>query len=149
MKAIFSGFIVLSLIGLIGCTSSSDKVGGPGATNTTDKSPPLGGPKEGTFHLNPPRVADSIKQSASDVVTISIDRGKNFDEDVALAFEDVPDHVTLDPKISSIKKGEKEAKVTVKVGEKAGLGKHDIKVIGKPTKGDTAETHFTINVKEK
>ena len=121
----------------------------PRRTSSTDKTPPLTGAKEGTFILKPPTLSDSIKQGASDVVTISIDRGKNFDEDVALAFTDVPDHVTIEPKVTTIKKGEKDAKVTVKVGEKAGLGKHDIKVTGKALKGETAETHFTIDVKEK
>jgi hypothetical protein len=146
MKAIFSGIIALSLIGLIGCTGSTEKAGGSGST---DKTPSYTGAKEGQFQLKPPVFADSVKQGASDVVTIGIDRGKNFDEDVTLSFEGVPDHVTLDPKSPTIKKGDKEAKVTVKVDEKAGLGKHDIKVIGTPTKGDKAEKSFTINVKEK
>jgi hypothetical protein len=152
MKALCTVFVILSSIALVGCsgsTSDKDKVGGPGASQSSDKTPSLTGPKEGEFALKPPLLSESVKQGASDVVTIGISRGKNFDENVALAFTDVPSDVTIEPKVTAIKKDEKEAKVTVKVGDKAPLGKHDIKVTGKALKGEAAETHFTLNVKEK
>ena len=89
------------------------------------------------------------KQGESKVVDIGIKRGKNFDEDVALSFSNVPKDVTTDPTAPIIKKGEENAKVTVKVGENAGLGDHEITVTGKPTKGESASKDFKITVEAK
>jgi uncharacterized membrane protein len=154
MKGLFTGLVMLSLTAFVGCSSSnsgtSNKVGGPGATQEgTDRKGSILGPKEGEFSLSPPTFAKKIKQGASDVVTIEIKRGKNFDEDVALSFDGVPDHVSLDPKLAAIKKGEENAKITVKVGEGAGLGDHTITVTGKPTKGEPASAKFTLTVEAK
>ncbi|HKI34686.1 MAG TPA: hypothetical protein VKA46_22710 [Gemmataceae bacterium] len=153
MKWFCAGFVTLSLAVLVGCSgdhsASSNKVGGPGATVSSDRGEPLFGPKEGEFSLHTPTFAAKIKQGASDVVTIGIKRGKNFDEDVALSFSKVPDHVTLDPKNPVIKKGDTEAKVTVKVGEEAGLGDHEITLRGQPTKGPEVGGTFKITVEKK
>jgi len=155
MKTILTGLAALSLAALIGCSGDhsgsgvSNKVGGPGATVSSDRGGSILGPKEGQFELSVPKLSTHIKQGASDVVTISINRGKNFDEDVALTFSDVPDKVTLDPKAPTIKKGDENVKVTVKVADDAGLGDHDIKVTGKPTQGPEAAKTFKITVEKK
>ncbi len=156
MKTLCTGLVTLALAALVGCTGSdggtgpgSAKVGGPGATHSTDKSAPITGAKEGQFELSTPTLSTKIKQGASDVVTIGIKRGTNFDEDVALTFEKVPDHVTLDPKAPVIKKGDKDVKVTVKVGDDASPTDHEITVIGTPTKGDKASAKFKITVEKK
>jgi hypothetical protein len=154
MKTIFAGLLTLSLAALVGCSGdhnsgATNKVGGLGATGSTDRSGSILGLKEGEFSLSPPLFSKKIKQGASDHVTIEIKRGKNFDEDVALSFSGVPEHVTLDPKAPTIKKGEENAKVTVKVGDDAGLGDHEIKVTGKPTKGPEAANTFKITVEKK
>ncbi|HEX5271044.1 MAG TPA: hypothetical protein VFW33_11170 [Gemmataceae bacterium] len=155
MKTFCTGLVLLALAALVGCTGSdgsgsgSAKVGGPGATVSSDRGGSLLGPKEGEFKLDPPKLSTTIKQGASDVITIGISRGKNFDEDVALSFEKVPDHVTLDPKAPVIKKGDKDAKVTVKVADDAGLGDHEITVVGKPTKGPEATNTFKIKIDKK
>jgi hypothetical protein len=39
--------------------------------------------------------------------------------------------------------------VTVKVGDEAGLGDHEIKVTGKPTKGPEASHSFKVTVEKK
>ena len=144
---------MLALGALAGCSGDNsgtgNKVGGPGATVSSDRSAPLLGPKEGEFSLSLPLLSTKIKQGASDVVTIGIKRGKNFDEDVTLSFDKVPEHVTLDPKSPTIKKGDKDVKVTVKVGDDAGLGDHEIAVTGKPTKGPEVNDKVKITVEKK
>jgi uncharacterized membrane protein len=145
---------MLALGALLGCSgdqsgAGSARVGGPGATASSDRSAPLLGPKEGEFTLHTPTFSTKVKQGASDVATISIKRGKNFDEDVALSFDKVPDHVTLDPKAPTIKKGENDVKVTIKVGEEAGLGDHDITVTGKPSKGPGVNEKLKLTVEKK
>lgn len=153
MRTFCTGLVLLALGAMVGCSGSSTgtggHVGGPGATNSTDRSAPLLGPKEGQFELSPPTFSKKIKQGASEPVTIGIKRGKNFDEDVALSFDKVPDHVTLDPAAPTIKKGEKDVKVTVKVGETAGLGEHDIMVTGKPAKGPSVTEKLKITIEKK
>ena len=47
------------------------------------------------FSLSVPRLSTSIKQGESKVVSIGIDRVKNFDQEVALSFGDLPRGVTL------------------------------------------------------
>jgi uncharacterized membrane protein len=145
---------MLALAALVGCSgdqsgAGSARVGGPGATVSSDRSGSILGPKEGEFSISPPKLSTKIKQGASDVATISISRGKNFDEDVAISFDKVPDHVTLDPKAPTIKKGDKDVKVTIKVGEDAGLGDHEIAVTGKPSKGPAVNEMFKITVEKK
>jgi hypothetical protein len=156
MKTFCTGLVLLALAGLIGCSgehsgAGSAKVGGPGATASSDRSGSIFGPKEGEFSLHPDKriLSTKVKQGASEVVTIDITRGKNFDEDVALSFSGVPDKVTLDPKETVIKKGQENAKVTVKAGDDAGLGDHEITVTGKPTKGEKTSTSFKITVEKK
>jgi uncharacterized membrane protein len=146
---------MLALGALVGCSgdqsgAGSAKVGGPGATASSDRSGSILGPKEGEFKLKVPLLLSTkVKQGASEVLTIGIDRGKNFDEDVALSFDKVPDKVTLDPKDPVIKKGDKEVKVTIKAAEDAGLGDHEITVKGKPTKGEPVADKFKLTVEKK
>jgi uncharacterized membrane protein len=145
---------MLALGALVGCSGDqsgggSARVGGPGATVSSDRSAPLLGPKEGEFSLHTPLLSTRVKQGASDIVTISVKRGKNFDEDVALSFDKVPDHVTLDPKAPTIKKGDNDVKVTIKAGEDAGLGDHEITVTGKPTKGPGVNEKLKLTIEKK
>jgi hypothetical protein len=148
---------MLALAAFVGCSGDHStgpgtaKVGGPGATASTDRAGSLLGPKEGEFSLHPDKrfLSTKVKQGASEVVTIDISRGKNFDEEVTLSFSGLPDHVTVDPKEPVIKQGGDNAKVTFKVGDDASPTDHTITVTGKPTKGEKATTTFTLTVQKK
>jgi hypothetical protein len=157
MKALYTGFVTLALAALVGCTGSNTGTtekhpGGPGAgTNPTERGP-LVGEGEGQFELKPPILATHIKQGEQKVVKISIDRGKNFDEDVTLKFEgspDMPKGLTFDPASPVIKHSDKEADVTVKAADDAAVGDFKIKVIGKPTKGKEAAHTFELKIDKK
>jgi hypothetical protein len=142
MKRIACILVVLSLATLSGCSKGTS--GGPGSD---DKKAAVG-EKENRFSLSVPTLF-KITQGESKATSIGIRRGKNFDQDVALKFEDLPKGVTTDPASLTIKHGDEEAKFTVKASDDAAVGDFVIKVTGHPTKGDVAANEFKITVAKK
>lgn len=148
MKKIYVSLVAASLAAFVGCETKSTS-GGPGATNRgTDRSTAIG-QGENSFSLSTPTLATKLKQSESQVADISIKRGKNFDQDVTLKFEDVPKGVTIEPASPVIKHGEKEVKVTVKAAEDATLGDSTVKVIGHPKEGPDAVSQMKLTITKK
>jgi uncharacterized membrane protein len=144
--------ISLTLVGLLaitGCPAKSEKVGGPGATDPANRDKKTPGTPEQAFTLDVPNLATDIKQGESKVVTISINRGKNFDQDVTLSFENTPKGLSVDPARPVLKKGEKEVTFTIKAADDAALGTHVIKVAGTPTTGPAANNEFKVSVEKK
>lgn len=146
MKRSFTGLLVAALVAAAGC--SQGKPGGPGAADPSAKKPLFGQAKE-TFTLSVPTLSTTLKQGDTHESSIGIKRGKNFDEDVTLAFADVPEGVTLEPTSPVIKGGDTEAKVTFKAGEDAPLGDFKVKVTGHPTNGADASNEFKLTVAHK
>ena len=98
-----------------------------------------------SFTLSAPR-STSLKQGETKTVSISIKRDKNFDQDVALKFGELPKGVTLEPNVPVIKHGDEEAEVTFTGADDASLGNFDIKVTGHPVKGADASNDFKLVV---
>ena len=121
----------------------------PSTPTTTTAQKPVIGDAEETFSLSVPSLSTNLKQGEIKVATISLSRGKNFDEDVTLKFADVPKGVTLDPADPVIKHGDAEVNITFQAADDAALGDFTIKVTGHPTKGTDAKTEFELNVTEK
>ena len=103
---------------------------------------------DNTFRLDLPNLTTEIKQGESQVVSVGITRQDNFDQDVALEFQDLPKGVVIEPEKASIKAGEKEAQITLKAAKDAALGDFTINVIGKPTKGANATNKLNITVEQ-
>jgi uncharacterized membrane protein len=141
--------LVLSLAACVGCGKSTP--GGPGAG--ADQKKPLYGEADNTFDLsvpsNLPYQSTTLKQGETTTASISIKRGKSFDQDVTLQFEGMPTGVTVEPANPVIKHGDTEAKLTLKATDNAALGDFTIKVKGKPTKGSDASNEFKITVNKK
>ena len=153
MKSLHVSLVALALVAASGCTQGTP--GGPGATNTpsqpttvTAQKPVLGQAEE-TFNLSVPSLSTNLKQGETKTASISLTRGKNFDEDVTLKFDDMPKGVTIDPASPVIKHGDKEAKITFQAADDAALGDFTVKVTGHPTKGADAKTEFKLTVAEK
>jgi hypothetical protein len=144
MKTAFAGLLVFGLVAFTGCNKGTE--GGPGATNPSNKS--RIGQTEDTFSLTVPTFSTKLKQGESKVVDIGIKRGKNFDEDVALKFDNMPQGVTLDPASPVIKHGDKETKITVKAANDAAVGDFTVKVTGHPTKGADATNDLKLTVQK-
>ena len=148
MSKSFIGLMALGCIALIGCGKEGTP-GGPGATSRTGSNVPLTGEAEKTFRLDMPMLSTSVKQGEQQEVKIGINRGKNFDEDVTLKFDDLPKGVTIEPASAVIKHGDKDVQVTVKAAADAALGDFTIKVTGHPTKGPDAKSELKIKVTKK
>jgi uncharacterized membrane protein len=139
------------LIALAGCNTGTP--GGPGATSrttagTTTRSSTIG-LAEDTFSLTTPLLSTTIKQGESKVISIGIKRGKNFEDDVTLKFDGLPEGVTLDPARPVIKHGDTEAKVTIKAADSAAVGDFTAKLVGHPAKGADATHDLKITVQKK
>ena len=147
MRMLLVGLVGISLAVAIGCSGQGTS-GGPGKTNTTQKEPIIGQGEE-TFSLHTPMLSTHLKQGEQKQIDISIKRGKNFQEDVALKFEGLPKGVTADPAAPAIKHSDGEAKVTLKAADDAATGDFEVKVIGHPTKGTEAGNTFKLTIDKK
>jgi uncharacterized membrane protein len=147
MKAFFSLLAAGSLIVSAGCADKGSP-GGPGVTKdkTTQKTV---GQAEETFSLKPPATSTTIKQGESKEITIGMKRGKNFSENVALSFNDLPKGVTIEPSKPTIDGGKDEVKVTVKADDNADIGDHVVKVSGHPSSGPDATNELKLKVEKK
>jgi uncharacterized membrane protein len=105
--------------------------------------------KKDTFTVSVPTFSTSIKQGETKAVSISINRDKNFDENVTLQFAGLPKGLTVEPTSPVIKHGDTEAKLMLKSEVDAPLGEFTIKVTGHPTKGADASHDFKVNVAKK
>lgn len=146
MKRSFAGFLVLGLAAFMGCDKGTQ--GGHVATDASARTP-VYGQADDTFNLSVPHLATSLKQGETKAVSVSIKRGKNFDEDVTLKFADLPQGVAIDPASPDIKHGDTEAKLTIKAADDASLGDFTIKVTGHPTKGADASNEFKLTMEKK
>jgi len=88
MKTSFAGLLTSALIALTGCNQGTP--GGEGVATKPPHKPPAYGEADNTFNLSMPRTSTTLLQGETKDVSIGIDRGKNFDGDVTLAFADGP-----------------------------------------------------------
>jgi uncharacterized membrane protein len=144
MRSVYASWFIVVAFGLLGCNAKSTP-GGPGAPKAEATKPALG-QAEDTFRLTVPVLSTTIKQGETKATTLGIKRGKNFDEDVTVKFDNVPKGVTIDPPSPVIKHGDTEAKLTIKAADDAAVGEFTVKVTGHPTKGADASSEFKITV---
>jgi uncharacterized membrane protein len=145
MKKLYAVMVVALLLGGIGCDSKSTP-GGPGATNPN--GPALTTP-ENAFELDPPKTETNLKQGETKTITVSISRGKKFDQDVKLDFSGAPKGVKVTAASPEIKANIKDVQVTIEAAKDATLGEHTITVNGTPAKeGPKASKTFKIQVDE-
>ncbi len=147
MKSFVTGLLAAVLIASVGCQGRGTS-GGPGATNQDNKKVSVG-QAEASFSLSTPTFSTKLKQGEAKQVTLGIKRGKNFDQDVGLKFENLPQGVTIDPAAPTIKHGDDEAKVMVKAAPDAAVGDFTVKVVGHPTEGRDAANDLKVTVQKK
>lgn len=145
MKNALAALAVAALVVAVGCDNKDKKTGGTG--NTEKKGTLTGRPAEDNFDVNPPLTSTTIQQGETKNIDISIKKGKNFDQDVPLMFEDLPKGVTIEP--ATVKKGEDKVSVKVTAAPDAATNDFKVKVIGKPKEGKPAENTLNLTVKKK
>ena len=76
----------------------------------------------------------TIAQGEKAQLTIGIERGESFSEDIALTFGSIPQGVTINPLQTVFKITNNEETVSIEATEDAALGNFTINVIGKPAR---------------
>jgi len=109
-------------------------------------SHPVGGASD-TFDVKMPSstIPTTIKQGTSEVVKLTLDRGKDFKDGVKLKIE-TPDKVKADYKETIPASDPPEVAVKLEVDKAAALGEHTIKVTATPDKGKATSGEFKIKV---
>jgi hypothetical protein len=146
MKSFLSLVTAGAVMVFAGCNQQGTS-GGPGATK--EKTQSTVGQTENTFSLSVPPLATSVKQGETKEVKISVKRGKNFNQKVALSFEDLPKGVTLEPAKVEVAEGNDETKLSVKADDSAAIGDFKVKVIGHPASGPDATNEMKLKVEKK
>jgi TolA-binding protein len=145
--------VAAALIALVGCNAGTS--GGPGADKEKDKKGRVEKVEDklrqadDSFSMSVPTFSTKIEQGGSKEATVGISRGKNFDEDVSLKFDDLPKGVTVKPATTTIKHGDKDTKLTFKAADDAALGDFTVKLTGHPQKGGDATNEIKLTVHKK
>lgn len=147
MKMLHALFLCGAALALYGCDQGTNTPGGPG-TAIPDSEKPLLGETANTFTLDVPMIATSVKQGEMDTVSIGIDRGTNFDQDVALTLSDVPPGVTIDPASPVLSRTEETEELTVRAAPDAALGDFIVKISGRPDTGASANAELKLSIGE-
>jgi hypothetical protein len=157
MKALWTLMMTGVIATFVGCNQQTP--GGPGVTGTTQSNTgtsttttankPIYGEAAGTFDVNAPALATRITQGESQTATLSLSRGKDFAEDVAISVTDLPEGVTIEPAKPMIKHDEKEATLTFHAAPEAAVGEFTAKVMAHPTKGADATSTMKLTVLQK
>ena len=103
-------------------------------TETTTTKTDTTAAKNDTFSIKVPSGATNIMQGKNQEVTVSVNRGSAFKQNVKLSFK-APEGVKITPPDAAVKSGDNDVKVLVQVGDAVPVGKHTITVTGTPDTG--------------
>ena len=124
----------LAMVGLLGCGDTGGKKG-----EDTKRSE--------TFSLKGPLTGKTIKQGDKETVELTVDRGKDFKQDVSLSV-DSPKGISVDlePKEIKASDSEKTVKAHISVDKDAAVGDHEVTVTAKPKEGSAATAKIKVKV---
>jgi hypothetical protein len=147
MRRFMFSLAVVSAIGFAGCTKESDK-GGPGAVQAEKNAADAKAADKMSFAAEVSSIRTTVEQGGRDEVALSIDRGENFKETVALSFKP-PAGVSVVPADASIAPAAEEAKVTIEAAADAAPGDTNIEVTFTPQTGKPVVKQIPITVTKK
>jgi uncharacterized membrane protein len=125
------------------------KVVAPEAGLIKSESPKGGSTIKGEgFKIGVPAFDTKIKQGEIKIVTISLERGESFKQDVTLEIKlSKGEGITFDPAKAIVKAGDKpEVQLTITAPKDAALGEYHVSVKGIPKTGESTSTAFTVKV---
>ncbi|MGA1979585.1 MAG: hypothetical protein ABSG99_03340 [Sedimentisphaerales bacterium] len=126
------------------------KVIAPEAGYTMKSDSPKGGGvgKGEEFKIAVPTFDTKIKQGEIQIVTISLERGESFKQDITLEVKlSKGEGITFDPAKVVVKASDKpDVQITITVPKDAAIGEYIVSVTGTPTTGEPTSTVFTVKV---
>jgi uncharacterized membrane protein len=132
MKKVIMIAVTLALVTVSGCYSSSEKGGSV-----------LKGEE---FKIAVPTFDVDIKQGEVQSVTISLERGASFKQDVKLMFKTTKG-ISVEPTDVMVKASDKpDVQLRITVPKTAALGVYSISVKGTPKTGEPTSTAFNVRV---
>jgi uncharacterized membrane protein len=126
---------MLALAAMYGCQSSNSPRGG-------------GMTRDVGFKIAVPTFNTVVKQGEVKNVTVSLERGDYFKQDVKLQIEaSTGIGISVEPTSVIIKASDKpDVQLRIAAVRKAALGEYDIRVMGTPETGEPTSTVFTVKV---
>ena len=100
------------------------------------------------FKIAVPKLDTKIKQGEVQSVTIFIDRGESFKQDVTLEIKlSKGEGLTFDPAKVVVKAGDKpDVQLKISAPKDAALGENKVSVTGTPTTGEATSVEFNVKV---
>jgi len=143
MKLVLTAVAIGVMLLPLGCNRGTS--GGPGATDPPS-TPSVTGQAEDTFSLSVSNT--KLNQGDTKNVTIDINRGRNFGQDVAVKIGNLPQGISLVPTSPQIKHGDADTEFALSATRDAALGDFTISVTGQPATGAAAVAEMKITVAE-
>jgi uncharacterized membrane protein len=132
MKNAITIELILALMAVTGCQSSSQRGGGM----TKDEG----------FKIAVPTLSTEIKQGQAQNVMVSLERGDYFKQDVKLQIK-TSTGISIDPTSFVIKASEKpDVQLKIAADQNAALGEYRVSVMGIPKTGDSTTMEFKVKV---
>lgn len=100
------------------------------------------------FKIGVPTFDTKIKQSEVQTITISLERGESFKQDVTLEIKLFKgEGLTFDPAKVTVKANDKpDIQIRISAAKDANLGDYKVFVNGTPTTGESTSTEFNVKV---
>ena len=100
------------------------------------------------FNISVPTFATEVKQGETQNVTIKLQRGESFKQDVTLEIKLVNGKgITFNPAKVLVKAGDKpDVQIQVSAAKDAAISEYRVSVMGTPKTGEPASTEFNIKV---
>jgi uncharacterized membrane protein len=132
MKKTITIVVTLVLATVCGCQSSSSRGGGAF--------------KDEGFTIAVPTFRTEIKQGQTQNVTVLLERGKYFKQDVKLQIE-ATEGISVEPTKVLVKAGDKpDVQLQISAGKDAAIGEYRVLVKGTPKAGESTSTEFNVKV---
>jgi uncharacterized membrane protein len=134
MKSAIAIVTILALMTVSGCWFGGTKESAQGGIVPQDEG----------FSITVPK-SNTVKQGADIAVTVSLNRGAYFKQDVDLDIK--TDGISVTPTSVLIKASDKpDVKLQIAVSRDAAIGEYRVTVKGTPKTGEPASTEFTVKV---
>jgi len=134
MKKVITSMFVLTLVLAV-------------VSNGTD-SPKGGSVVKGEgFRIDVPTFDVKVKQGETQSISIKLQRGESFKQDVKLKIETAEGGVSVDPAKINVKASDSpEVELTITAPKDAALGDYTISVTGTPETGEATSAEFKVKV---
>ncbi|MGA2172412.1 MAG: hypothetical protein ABSG82_05290 [Sedimentisphaerales bacterium] len=132
MKNAIAIVMTLVLATVSGCQSSSQRGGSVS--------------KDEGFRVAVPTFSTEVKQGETKNVTVSLERGQYFKQDVKLQIK-AAKGISVDPAKVLVKASDKpDVQLMITVPKDAALGEYKVSVTGTPTTGEPTSVKFKVKV---